>query len=155
MIPDLRKPSRKGKEWTIQVPLEISRLCSQLKGRGEEGAKDPGAHFPHTVLQSDGRPPYSMRAFFLGRDEKQKPTHIMVLIEKIAERHDPDFEKVKREFLLSARELEVLQLICEGLANKEISERLFISVYTVKDHIKKIMRKMEVSSRSQIISSVK
>jgi DNA-binding CsgD family transcriptional regulator len=155
MIPGLRNASRKGKGWTIPVPLEISRLCRELKRRGEGDAQDPGADSHSTVLQSDGRPPYSMRAFFLGRDEKQKPTHIMVLIEKIAEKHATDFEKVRTEFQLSARELEVLQLICEGLANKEISERLFISVYTVKDHIKRIMRKMEVASRSQIITSLK
>lgn len=155
MIPDLRRPSKKGKEWTIQVPLEISRLCRQLKGRGKEGGRNPGADSPHTLLQRDGWPIFSMQAFFLGRDETQGPLHIMVLIEKIAETHGIDFEKVQRDHQLSARELDVLQLICEGLANKGISERLCISVYTVKDHIKRIMRKMGVSSRSQIIRAAK
>lgn len=46
----------------------------------------------------------------------------------------------------------MLKLICDGLTNKEISERLFISEYTVKDHIKNIMEKMGASSRGEIIA---
>ncbi len=76
----------------------------------------------------------------------------MVLLEKIIPKHEINIEIVQKEFKISKRELEVVRLICEGLANKEISEKLFISEYTVKDHIKNILRKMGVASRSQIIS---
>jgi DNA-binding NarL/FixJ family response regulator len=47
---------------------------------------------------------------------------------------------------LSARELEILALLKEGLNNKKISEKLFLSEFTVKTHRKNIMGKMEVNN---------
>ena len=44
---------------------------------------------------------------------------------------------------LSKRELEVLQLMAQGLSNLEISDRLFISLNTIKTHSSKIFEKME------------
>jgi DNA-binding CsgD family transcriptional regulator len=152
MIPDLQKASR-GK--SQKIPAEISSLCDELKRGKQGGAGDPGTVFHCAIWKGETRPPYSMRAFFIGRNEDEKVTHIMVLIEKIAEKHDIDFQKVGKDFKLSARELEVLKLLCEGLANKEISARLFISEYTAKDHVKNIMRKIKVASRSQIVPTLR
>lgn len=57
------------------------------------------------------------------------------------------------EGLLSSRELEVIRLITEGLANKEIADRLQISVNTVKFHLTAIYKKMQVSNRAELLSS--
>jgi len=48
---------------------------------------------------------------------------------------------------LTPRELEVLELIGQGLSNKKIAEQLYIEVGTVKNHVHNILRKLEVSSR--------
>lgn len=53
---------------------------------------------------------------------------------------------------LSARELEVLGLLCEGLSNQEIAARLVLSVGTVKTHIHNIFGKLGVSNRPQAIA---
>ncbi|NLW03667.1 MAG: response regulator transcription factor [Pseudomonadaceae bacterium] len=53
---------------------------------------------------------------------------------------------------LSVREEQVLVLVAEGLANKEIAQRLFISLHTVKTHIRHILRKLDVSSRTQALT---
>jgi LuxR family maltose regulon positive regulatory protein len=53
---------------------------------------------------------------------------------------------------LSKRELEVLQLIAQGLSNSEISERLFLARDTVKGHIKKIFGKLEVQRRTEAVA---
>ncbi|NLX09982.1 MAG: AAA family ATPase [Chloroflexi bacterium] len=53
---------------------------------------------------------------------------------------------------LSSRELEVLALIAEGLSNREIAERLYLSVGTVKVHTRNIYSKLNVSSRTQAIA---
>jgi LuxR family maltose regulon positive regulatory protein len=52
---------------------------------------------------------------------------------------------------LSQRELEVLQLIAQGLSNGEISERLVLSLNTVKGHNQKIFSKLQVQSRTEAI----
>lgn len=54
-----------------------------------------------------------------------------------------------QEANLSKRELEVLKLLSEGLANKEISDRLNISVDTVRVHNRNIYDKLHVNSRTQ------
>ena len=50
---------------------------------------------------------------------------------------------------LSARELEVLPLIADGLTNQEIAARLYLSLHTVKAHARNIYAKLGVSSRTQ------
>jgi LuxR family maltose regulon positive regulatory protein len=53
---------------------------------------------------------------------------------------------------LSGRELEVLQLIAEGLTNREIAASLFLSTHTVKAHARNIYGKLNVHSRTQAVA---
>ncbi|MFI5258932.1 MAG: LuxR C-terminal-related transcriptional regulator [Candidatus Limnocylindrales bacterium] len=53
---------------------------------------------------------------------------------------------------LSARELEVLPLIAEGLTNQEIADRLYLSLHTVKAHARTIYAKLGVTSRTQAVA---
>lgn len=59
------------------------------------------------------------------------------------------------KYEISPRESEVIMEICNGLSNKEISEKLFISLQTVKDHTHHIYIKTNVKSRVQLINLVK
>jgi two-component system, NarL family, response regulator NreC len=52
---------------------------------------------------------------------------------------------------LSARELEVLRLIARGLTNREIAERLFLSVRTIESHRARLQRKLELRRRSELV----
>lgn len=54
--------------------------------------------------------------------------------------------------LLSKRELEVLRLLADGLSNREIAERLFLAVSTVKWHIGEIFSKLYVANRTQAVA---
>jgi ATP/maltotriose-dependent transcriptional regulator MalT len=56
---------------------------------------------------------------------------------------------------LTARELEVLQLIAEGLSNLAIAQKLFLSTGSVKVHFKHIYGKLEVNSRTQAIARLR
>jgi DNA-binding NarL/FixJ family response regulator len=53
---------------------------------------------------------------------------------------------------LSARELEVLGLIAQGLSNQDIGERLFVSPFTVKRHVANILTKLDLPSRAAAAS---
>lgn len=54
---------------------------------------------------------------------------------------------------LTARELEVLNQLARGLANKEIADALKISEYTTKDHLKSILAKLRVADRTQAVTA--
>ena len=54
--------------------------------------------------------------------------------------------------ILSQRELEVLQLVAQGLSNHEISERLFIALSSVKGHNQLIFSKLQVKSRTEAVA---
>ena len=56
---------------------------------------------------------------------------------------------------LSQRELEVLQLIAQGLSNREISERLFLALDTVKGHNRRIFGKLQVQRRTEAVEKAR
>jgi LuxR family maltose regulon positive regulatory protein len=53
---------------------------------------------------------------------------------------------------LTDRELEVLQLLGEGLSNKDIAARLIVAPSTVKQHLKNLYGKLDVHSRTQAVA---
>jgi DNA-binding CsgD family transcriptional regulator len=65
------------------------------------------------------------------------------------------FEEFCKKFEVSPRESDIVREICNGLSNKEISDKLFISLQTVKDHTHRIYIKTNVKSRVQLIYLVK
>lgn len=56
---------------------------------------------------------------------------------------------------ISPRELEVLELMADGLSNAEIAEKLFVSLNTVKTHSSKIFEKLDVKRRTQAVETAK
>jgi DNA-binding CsgD family transcriptional regulator len=65
------------------------------------------------------------------------------------------FDSFCRKFEVSPRETDIIFEICNGLSNKEISDKLFISLQTVKDHTHRIYIKTNVRSRVQLINLVR
>lgn len=54
--------------------------------------------------------------------------------------------------VLSARQLEVLALMCEGLSNKAIANRLFLSENTVRNHVVAILRRFNANTRTEAVT---
>jgi DNA-binding NarL/FixJ family response regulator len=59
--------------------------------------------------------------------------------------------KKNDHFDLTQREVEILNFLVEGMDNKAIAEKLFISVQTVRNHIRHIYEKLQVHSKSQAV----
>lgn len=75
-----------------------------------------------------------------------------ILSPHIATRLVAEFRKKDDEPKLSARELEVLQLVGEGLTNTRIADRLFISESTVRTYLRRLLDKLHLSHRTEAIA---
>lgn len=62
-----------------------------------------------------------------------------------------DIQISSENLLLSPRELEVLELIAQGLSNQEIADKLFVSLNTVKSHSSNLFIKLDVKRRTQAV----
>ncbi|MEW9671355.1 EAL domain-containing protein [Ammoniphilus sp. 3BR4] len=67
---------------------------------------------------------------------------------------DLALKHTKELYSISSREMDVFELIVKGLSNKEISDQLFISEHTVKNHITRIFQKLTVNDRLQAMAKV-
>ena len=77
---------------------------------------------------------------------------IMILVERVS--HGVRVDQIGETTNLTPREGEVVQLLLEGKTNKEVAVCIEIGEYTVKDHIKRIMKKLEVTTRAGIVAKV-
>lgn len=113
------------------------------------------AHNHTVVIDNNGAgTPYCLRAFPVRETDALTAGYILILIEKIYIKRSVNLESAKEKYNLTPREIDVLKLVCAGLSNKDIATGLRIGEYTVKDHVKKLMVKIGVSSRTRIMSSI-
>lgn len=87
-----------------------------------------------------------------------KPKTQTVIIEKEIYRAADEFvlnEAELERLAISRRELEVLELMAQGLSNSEIAGKLFVSLNTVKTHTSKIFEKLDVKRRTQAVEKAK
>ncbi|MCR2043070.1 response regulator [Anaerosalibacter massiliensis] len=78
-----------------------------------------------------------------------QPSVASMLIEEINSKEKEVNGDLLKIEALTKREYEVLTLVAEGLNNREIAERLFISEKTVKNHVSNIFKKIDVNDRIQ------
>jgi DNA-binding CsgD family transcriptional regulator len=139
--------NQEAPDTAISVTQEISELCKGLKNPAVSDIRNSGL-----IRDLKGRSCVAVAQFIHPPDD-QRDLSIIIVIQPVAESHI-DFKKVQERYGLTPREIEVLGLVCAGYSNREISDKLFVSEYTTQDHLKNIMRKMEVSSRSKLIALV-
>ena len=78
------------------------------------------------------------------------PTVTRRLIERFAAQPPPARPPIALD-QLTERESEVLRLVAQGLSNAEIADRLYISLFTAKTHVSRILTKLDARDRAQLV----
>jgi len=92
----------------------------------------------------------SIKAVSVG-GEYYPPNISSIIIKNMVRNKLGDAKKHTPKDILSSREIEILKLYCDGMSNKDISEKLFISVKTVESHKNHIMNKLDLKSQVDLI----
>jgi LuxR family maltose regulon positive regulatory protein len=102
----------------------------------------PMAHLLYEALARGIAPDYVHRLLSAFPDAKPEPAS------------PPSTQASKSDLIepLSEREIEVLELVAEGLSNQEIASRLFLSQHTIKAHTRNIYGKLDVHSRTEAVA---
>jgi DNA-binding NarL/FixJ family response regulator len=135
----------------LEIPLgELSgyEVCRALRA-------ELGPDFPIVFLSGTRTEPFDRVAgLLLGADDYVvKPyatDELLTRVRRLVERSRPIALGVAER--LTARELEVLKLLADGLDQDQIASRLFISPKTVGTHIEHILAKLGVRSRAQAVA---
>ncbi len=78
-------------------------------------------------------------------------SELQFLLEAMSEPVPMSFTSANGDALLSARELDVVRCVAEGLSNREIAQRLTLREHTVKNYLFRIFDKLGVSSRVEVV----
>ena len=78
--------------------------------------------------------------------------HLLLVLERV-QRRDAVAQNLER-FALSPRECDVAMLVLYGYSNRRIADQLFLTEYTVEDHLKRIFSKLGVKSRTALAAKI-
>jgi DNA-binding CsgD family transcriptional regulator len=137
------------------VSRGISGLLSRFRDSLSDRIRPEPDNIAVTVIMTEEASYYLQVVPIFDPGDENNPTHIMILVGKAVEKRAVNLQDAGQKFSLSKREVEVLGNIALGYTNHKIADSLCICEYTVKDHIKKIMKKMGVSSRGEILAFLK
>lgn len=91
----------------------------------------------------------SVKGVYLG-NVIMNPNVASKVIQNTSINRTTSIDDIKNAFSLTAREIDVIKNISEGLNNKEISQKLFVTEGTVKNYITEILSKLNLRDRTQI-----
>lgn len=133
---------------TLQLcvdPGSKARICVLSMHLSSEIMQRALANGADAYIVKDISPPELLRAIKTVADGQSyvDPRVAGELLRRRSQTSRPDIME------LSQRESEVLKLIAEGLANKQISARLQLSEKTVKNHVSRIFSKLNITARTQ------
>jgi LuxR family maltose regulon positive regulatory protein len=136
-----------------QLNEDATRALEALK-RGMALAQPKGFM---RIFLDEGKP--MIRLLRRARQEGVMPDYAALLLEAASSRFERTSQDARPEQAqggliepLSQRELEVLNLIAEGLTNRETAGRLFLSLNTIKVHTRNIYGKLGVNNRTQAVA---
>jgi len=142
------------KEFNERLPLpsEFYENCLSLRHNLSNFPRNLSPPSKQRTLTISHTEKYSIRSEMLDENlTETKGPIFLVTIEKISESRGFDENKLKGEYSLTKREIEIVNYIFKGFKNAEIADLLSISEGTVKNHLKNIFAKMAVENRTSLI----
>jgi DNA-binding CsgD family transcriptional regulator len=130
----------------------VSALINVLIAHHQQATETAPLKMAHAVTTKVNDCLVAVERQQMGRQYNYMPYYLITISDAPPETAaKSSVRKWQSAYHLTPREVEVAELIEEGLNNKRIAERLFISMPTVKTHIKNILSKFGVSSRTELL----
>jgi DNA-binding CsgD family transcriptional regulator len=141
---------------SASIPMEILEVCRRLKQRWRHAKKDRESTFNFAPIEvRHPQSPYLKATIRLKQlnDAVAQP-HFLIECTDSQRLAEPSTPRARLPQLarLTNREQEVTRLVCNGQSNQEIADEACLSVPTVKKHLHAVFRKLEVTSRSQLMA---
>ena len=134
------------------LPSEFYEDCLSLRHNLSNFPRNLSPPSKQRTLTISHTEKYSIQSEML--DENLTGTKgplFLITIEEISESRGFDENKLKGEYSLTKREIEIVNYIFKGFKNAEIADLLSITEGTVKNHLKNVFAKMEVENRTSLI----
>ncbi|MBU3202023.1 response regulator transcription factor [Clostridium estertheticum] len=146
---DIRMPMLNGVEATKEIALKTKAKCLILTTFDEDeyinAAIRYGAKGYILKNNSPDKIKAAIKVVYSGNMVMQEG-----IIDKVLKRIDSDNSSKLDKELFTRREMEIMEAIADGLSNRKIAARLFISEGTVKNYITSILNKTNLEHRTQI-----
>lgn len=107
----------------------------------------------YSFLSKLGKRLYEIKLTLIGADANVHRCVYLLHLSRITYRIGKIFNQLDRTGLTS-RELEITLLICQGSSTREIAQEICLSYHTVRNHIKNIYDKLDVSTRSEMLVQI-
>ena len=154
ILMDVRMPGCDGIEATRRIKAELpqTKVIMLTISEEEEDLFDAIRSGAHGYLLKNIRPEelFEMLDGALRGEAVIAPSMAQRIFQAFVSQAHRRIEIGEVQVELSPREIEVLELASEGVTNKDIADRLYISVGTVKNHIHNILEKLHLKNRAQI-----
>ena len=151
---DIRMPKRSGIEacLSIKEAAPTARIIMLTVSDEEADLYDAVKNGASGYLLKDSSIDEVAQAIRVVADGQSliSPSMAIKLLDEFKQMSRSDRQQVPSP-RLTDRELEVLKLVAQGLNNREIAKRLFISENTVKNHVRNILEKLQLHSRMEAV----
>lgn len=136
------------------VPDIILQDCSNLRKLWDQHASLQGAS--NRIISTSNNNRYYLQYFPIDSVIKGKQlSRFIIFLNELHTDEQQTGEVPTKQEKLTQREDAILQFVAEGLSNKQIAEKLYISPYTVQNHLKNIFRKTGISNRTRLANFFK
>ena len=154
ILMDVRMPKRSGIEACVAIKevAPTARIIMLTVSDEEADLYDAVKNGASGYLLKDSSIDEVAQAIRVVADGQSliSPSMAIKLLDEFKQMSRADRQQVPSP-RLTDRELEVLKLVAQGLNNREIAKRLFISENTVKNHVRNILEKLQLHSRMEAV----